>query len=261
MTLAEKVALVTGAGSGVGRGIALAMGAAGARIALNYPPGDQAGAEETARLLQGQGTPCLLVEADVSDREQVQAMVERIDADWARLDVLVNNAAVQLNRSLLEYAPADLDWVIDVNVGGYFWCTQAVLPLMKAQGGGRIIHIASVHAKRPSDFDPVYAMTKASVIMLTRESALALGPYHITVNAITPGAIQIEQPKFALRVRPDLVRPSVTSRVEPRRVNRMILGRAGQPRDVGDLAVFLASEGSQWMTGSVLRLDGGSMLG
>lgn len=256
-----KVALVTGAGSGIGRGVALALAAKGVRVVINYPPGEEAGAEETGRQVGQMGGESLLVEADVSKPTAVHSMVDQVLGQWGAINILVNNAAVQPDQGLLEYRNEEFDWVIAVNVLGAVWCSQAVLEPMKRQGGGRIIHIVSVHAKRPTDFDPVYAMSKAALKMLTRESALELGKYQITVNAVAPGAVAIGQPKFG-HLRPVVI-PSYEPRrkLGPRRVNRMVLGRVGTPEDVGLVVAGLADDANAWMTGSVIRLDGGSMLG
>jgi glucose 1-dehydrogenase len=259
----EKVALVTGAGSGIGRGIALTLAQLGVRVAVNYPPGFRSGAEGTLALMaQAGGAHGMLAEADVAEPAAVRAMVEAVVARWGRLDILVNNAAVQPNRTLLEYAEEQFDRVMMVNALGPVWCSQAAAEVMKAQGGGRIIHIVSVHAKRPTDFDPVYAMSKSAVKMLTRETALELGRYQITVNAIAPGAVNIGGPKFGHEA--DTAPPMKDVPASPpvrRRVDRMVLGRVGEPRDVAAVVAFLASDGAQWLTGSVIRLDGGSMLG
>jgi glucose 1-dehydrogenase len=265
MLLTGKVALVTGAGTGIGRGIALELARRGARIGINYHASER-GAREVQDQIVALGSQGVLLRADVSDRRQIDGMVAAVIERFGRLDILVNNSAVQKNLGLLGYGDEDYDHLMNVNLRGYFHCIQAVIPQMKKQGFGRIINISSVHGKRPTDFDAVYSMAKGGIKMLARECAIELAPYGITVNTIAPGAVDVG------------VRSSMTSPVAPppspqpplseaereerkkRGLRRFPLGRVGLPSDIGHLACYFASDESEFITGASIRADGGSML-
>ncbi|WP_339821319.1 SDR family oxidoreductase [Paenibacillus sp. FSL R7-0216] len=257
MSLTGKVALVTGAGTGIGQGIAIEMANRGARMALHYNR-SEAGVLETKRRIDEAGGSSFIVRADVSNQKEIAAMVRHIESRAGDIDILVNNAAVQLNYDLFKQDGETFDLMFDTNVKGYWQCIQAVIPGMKRKGTGRIILISSVHAKRPTDFDPIYAMTKGAIRMLGRESAIELAPYGITVNTIEPGAVDVG--KYNL-ISPD--DPDAEKKREARRkhqLEKFPLGRVGLPLDVAQLACFIASDESEYMTGSAIRLDGGSML-
>ncbi len=257
MSLSGKVALVTGAGTGIGQGIAIEMANRGARMALHYNR-SEAGVLETKRRIDEAGGSSFIVRADVSNQKEIAAMVRHIETRASNIDILVNNAAVQLNYDLFKQDGETFDLMFDTNVKGYWQCIQAVIPGMKRKGTGRIILISSVHAKRPTDFDPIYAMTKGAIRMLGRESAIELAPYGITVNTIEPGAVDVG--KYNL-ISPD--DPDAEKKREARRkhqLEKFPLGRVGLPLDVAQLACFIASDESEYMTGSAIRLDGGSML-
>ncbi|MFL0553960.1 SDR family NAD(P)-dependent oxidoreductase [Paenibacillus barengoltzii] len=257
MSLTGKVVLVTGSGTGIGQGIAVEMAKRGAVTALHYNR-SEAGVLETKRRIDEAGGHCFIVQADISKQREITAMVHQIERQAGAVDVLVNNAAVQLNYDLFKHNGETFDLLFDTNVKGYWQCIQAVIPGMKRKGTGRIILISSVHAKRPTDFDPVYAMTKGAIRMLGRESAIELAPFGITVNTIEPGAVDVG--KYT-RISPD--DPDAEKKREARRKQqqeKFPLGRVGLPIDVAHLACFIASDESEFMTGSAIRLDGGSML-
>ncbi|WP_178021577.1 SDR family NAD(P)-dependent oxidoreductase [uncultured Paenibacillus sp.] len=257
MSLAGKVVLVTGAGTGIGQGIAIEMAKRGAIAALHYNR-SEAGVHETKKQIYEAGGESLIVRADVSNQKEIDEMVRHIESRAGGVDVLVNNAAVQLNYDLFKHDGETFDRMFETNVKGYWQCIQAVIPGMKRKRHGRIILISSVHAKRPTDFDPVYAMTKGAIRMLGRESAIELAPYGITVNTIEPGAVDVG--KYT-RISPD--DPDAEKKREARRkhhLEKFPMGRVGLPLDVARLACFIASGESEFMTGSAIRLDGGSML-
>jgi glucose 1-dehydrogenase len=252
MDLKGKTALVTGAGTGIGKGISLALAACGSKVAVNYFSSAE-GAQDTKSKIEESGGEAMVIQADISDREQVNAMMKIVAAQFGRIDILVNNSAYQPNVILMDYDEKTYDRVMNTNIKGYFLCTQAVLPFMKEQRKGRIINISSVHAKRPFEADPVYAMTKGAIKMLTRESAVEFGRYGITVNAIEPGGVQVERMSGAGRRRRAADRKFDMHRVYP-------VGRMGLPSDIGHFVCYLASDESEHISGSCIRIDGGSML-
>lgn len=256
MALENKVALVTGAGTGIGQGIAIALAAQGARIVVNYDSRGAA-AEETERRIAEVGGEAFLVGADVSRIDEVQRMVGLAVERFGGVDILVNNAAMQPNLSLLDYDEDTYDAVMAVNCQGYWLCMQAVVPTMKARGGGRIVNITSVHGKRPTDFDVVYAMSKGGIKMLTREAAIELGKYHITVNAIAPGAVAVGQKSGNPR---PIVPPGLARTHAGTYRSKFPLGRIGLPADIANVVAFLAADESEFITGAAIRADGGSML-
>ncbi|GMK39147.1 beta-ketoacyl-ACP reductase [Paenibacillus sp. CCS19] len=243
-SLIGKSALVTGAGTGIGKGIAIELAGRGAKVAVHYNSSDE-GARDTQQRIEEFGGQCMIVQADVADREQIIRMVDATVAQLGGIDILVNNAALQLNIQWFEYTEEQYDRVMNINLKGYWQCMQAVIPYMKERNSGRIINISSVHGKRPTDFDVVYCMSKGGIKMLGRESAIELARYGITVNTIAPGAVDVGKFK--------------TSHREPNRL-KFPLGRVGLPSDVASLACYIASDETSFMTGSTIRLDGAGML-
>ena len=256
MSLQGKTAVVTGSATGIGQGISLALALAGARVAVTYnrnPP------DETMRQIKEAGGLAISVETDIRERESIRNLMKEASSAFGGIDILVNNAAVQLNKHLFDYTEDEYDWVMGVNVKGYWRCIQEALPYLKKAAYGRIINVASIHAKRPTSFDPVYGMSKGAIKMITREAALALGRYGITVNTLSPGAIQTPPKAYRKAGAVDSV-----SRRDLDYFNfppsGFLSGRIGFPYDIGYCAVFLADEKSQYITGSNLRADGGTMM-
>jgi glucose 1-dehydrogenase len=258
LSISGKVALVTGAGTGIGRGIALELARRGVKVAVHYNSSDS-GAKETQKQIVELGGEAHLIQANVAYKNEIDAMVSKAANHFGGIDILVNNAAMQLNLGLFKHNEETYDQLMHVNLKGYWQCMQAVIPYMKIRKSGRIIFISSVHGKRPTDFDAVYAMTKGGIKMLCRESAIELAKYGITVNTIEPGSVDVG--KFSV------VRPSEHDKEDEASAQkwdnfrkRNPLGRIGKPSDVGHLVCYLSSEESAYMTGSSIRLDGGSML-
>ncbi|MBB3113038.1 glucose 1-dehydrogenase [Paenibacillus phyllosphaerae] len=244
MSLSGKTAIVTGAGTGIGKGIALALAARGTKVSVHYNA-SEAGALDTCKQIEASGGECLLIQADVSKEQDIRRMVDAAAAHWGGIDILVNNAALQLNQDWRDYTEDQFEQVMATNLKGYWQCMQAVIPYMKVSKSGRIILISSIHAKRPTDFDVVYAMTKGGIKMLGRESAIELAQYGITVNTVEPGAVDVGKYRQSHRA-PDR--------------RKFPLGRVGLPADVASLVCYLASEESSFMTGTAIRLDGAGML-
>ncbi|WP_248927110.1 SDR family NAD(P)-dependent oxidoreductase [Paenibacillus hamazuiensis] len=244
MSVAGKTALVTGAGTGIGKGIALELAKQGAKVAVHYNS-SESGAADTKRRIDELGGEAILVKAAVACQDEIRRMVDETAAHFGGIDILINNAALQLNCDWSDYTEEQFDRMMAINLKGYWQCIQAVVPFMKKKQAGRIVNISSVHGKRPTDFDVVYCMSKGGVKMLGRECAIELAQYGITVNTIAPGAVDVGKYK------------------EPRKPpsrKKFPLGRVGLPSDVGSLVCYIASDDTEFMSGATIRLDGASML-
>ncbi|GHV69863.1 beta-ketoacyl-ACP reductase [Spirochaetia bacterium] len=255
MSLKGKAAVVTGSATGIGQGIAVALARAGVKVAVTW---NRDPADGTMDLIKKAGGEAILVKTDVSSRESIRDLMMQTKDAFGRIDILVNNAAWQPNKLLFEYTEEDFDKVMAINVKGYWRCIQEVLPSMKKQEHGRIINIASIHAKRPTGFDAIYGTSKGGVKMLTREAALALGPYGITVNTLAPGAVAL-QPR---ETKPAIFKTTALNVPEFNNFppGGFLSGRVGYPYDIAYCVLFLADEQSQYITGSMLRADGGAMM-
>jgi NAD(P)-dependent dehydrogenase (short-subunit alcohol dehydrogenase family) len=243
-TLQGRVALVTGAGRGIGKGIALELARAGCRVAVNYVT-EPDKARATVDEIRQVGVEALAVEADVSVAAAVSAMVDRVVRDLGGLDILVNNAGTQTWKPLLDVAEAEWDLVIDTNLKGCFLCTQAAARHMKDHGGGSIINIGSGSNKAPFPNLVAYTASRGGIEMFTKVAAVELGPLAIRVNCIAPGAIEVERTKQEL---PDYA--GTWGAITP-------LRRIGYPLDVARAVVFLASPDASFITGQTLWVDGG----
>jgi NAD(P)-dependent dehydrogenase (short-subunit alcohol dehydrogenase family) len=237
--MAEKVALVTGASKGVGKGISLELAQRGWDIWVNYHS-DQAGAEATAREVEALGRKAWLVRASVGDSAQVDAMFAQIGS----LDLLVNNAGVQTWKPLLELTEAEWDHVIDTNLKGCFLCTQRAARKMIGKGGN-IINIGSGCNKLAFPRLVDYTASKGGIEQFTKVSAVELGEYNIRVNCVAPGAVEIERTKLEA---PDYA--GMWSKYTP-------LARVGTPADIGKTVAFLASDDASFVTGQTIWVDGG----
>ncbi len=249
MKLGGKVAIVTGAATGIGQAIALALASEGAAVAVDYVgKGDLA--EETLKKIVTVGAQGICIEADVSDPTQVQNLVDQTVAKFGRLDILVSNAGIEFKRPFVDF-PFDL-WnkVIAVNLTGSFLCAQAAARQMIKQGnGGRIINISSVHEDLPMPTNAPYCASKGGLRMLMRTIAVELAPHKITVNNIGPGAIYTPIDKDV----------EANAEIEKVLMAEIPLGRWGRPEEVADLAVYLASDAAGYITGSTHFIDGGML--
>ena len=248
----DRVALVTGSGKGVGAGIVRVLCQAGFRCLINCNS-NRSMAEETLASIQAQGGEAFIYQADVSDPAQARAMVEAAVPRYGRLDMLVNNAAMQYNLFVDEYTEETLRRLWDINLGGYWRMIKYALPYLRRSPCPRIINIGSVHGKRPTCFDAGYAMTKGGIKMLTREAALELQKDHIPVNCISLGGCKIEfktgHPAFH-NYRPQEVRnPDMAS--GPRLV---------MPEEVGHAVLFLTTPAAAALNGDCIRIDGAQLL-
>lgn len=241
----KRIAFVTGASKGVGRGIAYGLAEAGWDVAVNYYS-DEAGAEETKSVIEEKGRRCFTVSGDVGDKNHVEAMFSAVVAELGGLDCLVNNAGRQTFAPLLELEEADWDKTIRTNLKGSFLCTQAGGRIMRDQGrGGSIVNIGSGANKQPFLNLVDYCASKGGLEQLTRVSACELGQYRIRVNCVAPGAIEIERTK---EESDDYA--GTWSPLTP-------MGRIGYPADIAKMVVHLADEGSAFVTGQTIYVDGG----
>ena len=245
LPLAGRVAIVTGGSTGVGRGIAVALAAAGAAVLVGYHH-DAAGAAETVALITTNGGQALAARTDIADPDEATGLVATAVDTWGRLDVMSCHAGVTSWGAFLDVTPEALEAVVATNIRGTFLTAQAAARRMVEQGtGGRLLLTTSVTGVRAIANLSAYAMTRAAVEALARNLAVELGPHRITVNALVVGPIVnarnlADDPDYAAR----------WGAILP-------VGRAGEPTDVGALAVFLASDASAFITGASVPVDGG----
>ncbi len=246
MKLEGKIALVTGGSRSIGRAIALAFAREGAAVAVNYVSHAEE-AQSAVREIEALGRRALAAKADTSQRVQVHAMVEEVTTRLGPIDVLVNNAGVQKRVFFLDLEEADWDWMLGVNLKGYFLVGQAVAAQMKVRGRGKIINVSSEAGGFPAQRMTAYCVSKAGVAMLTKCMALELAQYGIRVNALAPGL-----------TRTDINRKDLEDETFLKaRLARIPVGRVLSPEDLVGAAVFLASSDSDMMTGMTLQVDGG----
>jgi NAD(P)-dependent dehydrogenase (short-subunit alcohol dehydrogenase family) len=255
MILADRVAIVTGAGNGIGKAIALALARAGAQIvAVDL---DGGAARETAAAASAAGPRSLALDTDVGDLPSIDRMVQRVMETFGRVDVLVNNAGVTRRAYIMDLTEQDWDRIMRVNAKGVFFCLQRVAREMIPRRSGAIINIASIAGKGyAGTSNAIYAASKGSVISLTRTAALQLARHDINVNAICPGitVTALSEANVAVRARDE----GLSLEDMKRRRNAVIpLGRPNDPEDLAALAVFLASPGARNITGQSFNVDGG----
>lgn len=244
-TFDGRVALVTGAARGMGLATAERLLALGARVAVNDVSRDQI--ESVAAKL---GSNALAVAADITDRAAVDAMVTNITDHFEKIDVLINNAGIVAPTAFEDIAEDEWRRVLDVNVNGTFFCSQAVAPAMKANGYGRIVNFSSTAGKNVSTVGGAsYTTSKAAVLGLTRASAKELAPHNITVNAVCPGMIDTDMLRVAWSE--DRIQGYIPS---------IPLGRMGKPTEVADLVCFLASDEAAYITGAAVDITGGELM-
>jgi len=244
MTLQGKAAIVTGAGSGIGKAIADALAAAGAGVCINYFGAYEDDAKQHAASLPH----AIAVPADVSDPDQAAELVATTVRELGSVDILVNNAGIEHSRPLLDLDVKDWDAVIAVNLRGAFCCLQAAGRAMRDSGrGGSIVNISSVHEDVPFPGFASYCASKGGLRMLMRNACVELAPYEIRVNNVAPGAIVTPINEATLE---DPQKVATLQRIIP-------LRRMGQPTEVADVVVFLASDAASYVTGSTYYVDGG----
>jgi 3-oxoacyl-[acyl-carrier protein] reductase len=244
MRLSGKVALVTGSARGIGRSIAEAFSAEGAIVVVN-DVGNDAGARETLAAITGSGGTGTVEMFDVSDAAQVDAGVKNILAAHGRIDILVNNAGITRDNLLLRMSEEEFDAVLRVNLKGTYLLTKTVTRHMMKQRSGKVVNISSVVGMMGNAGQSNYAAAKAGIIGFTKASARELAPRNITVNAIAPGFIRTAMTAGL----PEAVQKTFLAQIP--------LGRFAEPQEVAELALFLASDASSYITGQVIGINGG----
>jgi NAD(P)-dependent dehydrogenase (short-subunit alcohol dehydrogenase family) len=245
--LEQRIAIVTGAGQGIGRAIALGFAREGARVAIADV--NEESANTVKNEIEASGERALAIRTDVSNEKSVQAMVEKSLKEFLRVDILVNNAGIFPTSPVEEMSEEDWDRVIGTNLVGAFLCARAVVPKFLEQGTGRIISLTSGRAFQGAKNGAHYAASKAGIIGFSKSLALELAPHGITVNVICPGITDTAQP-----------RGHQTEEQIYAQAQRIPLGRIGQPEDLVGPAVFLASDAAAFITGQTILVNGGSIM-
>ena len=249
MRLQEKVAVVTGAGTGIGQAIALAFAEAGASVVVDYV-GNASVSEDTISKINAMGKKSLGVDADISLPDEVNDLIQKTVATFGKLDIFVNNAGIEKKIDFVDYPLNEWQKIMAINLTGPFLCSQAAATQMIKQGnGGRIINISSIHEDLPMPTNAPYCASKGGLRMLMRTIAVELAPHQITVNNIGPGAIYTPIDKD---VESDL-------KLNDQILAEIPMGRWGKPEEVAQLAVYLASDAAGYVTGSTHFIDGGML--
>ncbi|MBM3154198.1 MAG: glucose 1-dehydrogenase [Chloroflexi bacterium] len=249
LSLAGKVALVTGGSRGIGRAIALQFADAGADVIVSSRK--LADLEKVAEEIRGVGRRGLAVSAHNAKMDELRNLVERVKEEFGRVDILVNNAAANpIMCSVLDMEEPPFDIIMNVNIKGYFFLSQAAAKMMAKQGGGVIINVASVGGISPDPGLAAYCMSKAAIMMMTKAMALELGQNNIRVNAIAPGIVKTRFSQ-ALWSNEEILNVELA---------KMPLRRISEPGEIARTALYLASDASSFMTGHTVVLDGGANL-
>jgi NAD(P)-dependent dehydrogenase (short-subunit alcohol dehydrogenase family) len=242
--MAGRRVLITGAGTGIGREMALEFARQGATVALHYSH-SCTGAETAVKMIRRAGGKAELFRADFNDVAAVKQLAADALKFLGRLDVLINNAGITMNRPFEEVTPEQFDALYNVNVRAQFFLTQALAPVL-ARRRGAVINLSSIHALGGVAGHSVYAGTKGAIIAYTRELAIELAPQGIRINTIVPGAVSVENHRKVMSIDPDDIGTGIPA------------GFAGQPIDVAKLAVFLASDDARYILGQTIVIDGGT---
>lgn len=247
MLLDGKVALITGASRGIGRAIALKLASEGAKVAINYA-GNTAKAEEVKAEIEKNGGTAILVQADISSSEAVDAMIEKVTEAFGPIDILVNNAGITRDGLLMRMKEEDFDAVINTNLKGVFYCTKAVSKLMMKKRSGRIVNMASVVGLMGNAGQANYAAAKAGVIGFSKSAAKELAARGINVNVVAPGFIATD------------MTAAMTDKAKEATLAGIPMKRMGEPEEVADAVLFLVSDYASYITGQIVNVDGGMVM-
>jgi acetoacetyl-CoA reductase len=246
-TIEGAVVVVTGAGRGIGRAIAEELGHEGARVVVNYSKSKEAAEDLVAGLRQNGSPEAVAIQADVSDAAQAAKLIEETIHRFGRIDVLVNNAGINIDRSMKNLSPEDWDKVIQNDLNAYFYTVKAALPYFMQQKSGKIINISSMNGQTGSFGQANYSAAKAGIVGFTKTAALELARSNVTVNAICPGFIATEMFESI----PEKPKEAILARIP--------LGRAGTPQEVARAVRYLIADGDYY-TGATLSMNGGAYL-
>ena len=243
MSQARQVAIVSGSSRGIGRAIALELARRGMAVVVNYRSAETE-AQAVAAEVRALGVDCLCLQADVADPDQARGLISQVQAQWGRVDVLVNNAGITRDKTLRKLTDDDWLQVINTNLGSVYYCTSAAMPIMIEQNYGRIINISSYVGQAGNFGQANYGASKGGIIAFTKTAALELARYGITVNAIAPGFTETE---MLSKVPPD-VQDKIRSRIP--------MGRFGKADEVAKVVAFIATE-ADYITGQQINVNGG----
>jgi glucose 1-dehydrogenase len=249
MTLKDKVAIVTGGNTGIGKAIVLSLAGQGANVAIDYVSNPNA-TEDLERQVAALGDKSIGVDADVSKVEDLQRLIDEAVKAFGRLDVMVNNAGVETRTSILDTTEKQYEFVLNVNLKSAFFGTQLAAKQMISQGGGgRIINVTSVHEDWPMPGNTPYCLSKGGMRMLTRTAGVELAPHNILVTGVGPGAVDTPINK--------------QTEADPRALAKLDaaipIGRLAEPSEIGSVVAFLAGDGASYMTATTIFADGGIM--
>lgn len=250
MNLVGKAAMVTGASRGIGRVVAETLGNAGAKVIINYYGESEAeNAAKVVKAIQSAGSDAIAFAANVTDRQEVEEMIKASLSTYGHVDILVNNAGITRDALLMRMKEEDWQAVIDTNLTGVYYCTKAIIRSMMKQRQGKIINITSVVGQMGNPGQANYAAAKAGVIGFTKTMAKELAPRNICVNGVAPGFIETSMT--------DVLPEKVKSEL----IKSIPLGKLGQAKDIANMVKFLASSESDYITGQIMNVDGGMVMG
>ena len=253
-SLEGKVALVTGGSRGIGEATAIGLAGAGADVVVTSRKMSEL--ERVAGAVRDLGRKSLPIATHVGRMDQIKNLVEQVVAEFGRIDILVNNAGTSIASPAIDLEEGAWEAVMNLNLKGLFFLSQAVAKVMRDNDGGSIVNISSVNAYRPNPDTCIYAIAKAGVVMATKTMAQQWAEYDIRVNAIAPGPIETKLLNASWALLPeDEAKKAKTATAE-----RVPLGRIGEPREIADTIIFLVSNASSYITGQTITVDGGSLI-